>query len=76
MVDPMTLAAVGAALRSVPQLVSAHADTRVLRARADLARAAAQLPAGTEISSSDRNGNTWIVRVGSTPMVPGGVDEH
>ena len=74
MLDPVTLAVIGTALHNVTRLSSARADVRVLRARADLARAAAQLTPGTEIRSSDRRGSSWIVRAGSGPAA--GADEQ
>jgi hypothetical protein len=74
MLDPVTLVVMGAALRNVTRLSSARAAVRVLLARADLARATAQLTPGTKIRSSDRRGNSWIVRVGSEPVA--GADEQ
>jgi hypothetical protein len=76
MIDPLTLAAIGAGMRSLVQLSSARAEARVLRARADLARAAAGLSPGTEIGATDRHGNTWVVRARSVPQLPGADDEQ
>jgi RNA polymerase sigma factor (sigma-70 family) len=63
MIDPFTVAAIGAGVHGVGRLANARAEVTVLRAQAELARAVAVLPPGTEISGTGRNGSRWVVRV-------------
>jgi len=62
MIDPLTAAVVGAGYGAV-RLATAHAETKTLLARADLARAVAALAPGTEISGTGRGGTHWHIRV-------------
>jgi hypothetical protein len=63
MIDPLTAATIGAGVHGMVRMVNAHADATRLRARAELAWAVAQLPPGTEISGTGRDGGRWVVRV-------------
>jgi hypothetical protein len=76
MIDPVTAAAIGTGLHSLVKLSNAYAEVRILRARAELASAAAHLPPGAEIRGSDRNGNCWVVRVSDASLLSGADDEQ
>jgi hypothetical protein len=62
--DPVLIAMTVACARGVPRLFDAVAERIAARARRDLIRAAASLPAGTEIEQN-ATGKGW--RVASAP---------
>ncbi|MEV6495688.1 hypothetical protein AB0M20_44790 [Actinoplanes sp. NPDC051633] len=66
--DPLTIAAVVAGVTAAGRAAVAYAETRRLRARADLVRAVADLAPGTEITGSGRGG-AWSVRTPGAPAV-------
>lgn len=59
--DPMTLVLVGAGAQAAVQLVTVLGQWLTLRARAQLARAVASVPAGANVSARDDVG-AWVVR--------------
>jgi hypothetical protein len=64
MIDPVAASAVAAAfLLSGLRLAGAQAESAVLRARAELVRAVAQLPAGTQINGPAGDGGSWEIRI-------------
>jgi hypothetical protein len=67
--DPLTTVLVGAAAATAGRVAVTHAETRRLRARAELARAVAALPPGTEITSTTPDGSRWDIRVPAAPAV-------
>ncbi|WP_218578818.1 hypothetical protein [Phytohabitans houttuyneae] len=67
----MTAAVLGAGYGAA-RLATAHAETKTLRARAELARAVATLAPGTEISGTGRGGIHWHIRVPAAPAITAG----
>jgi hypothetical protein len=63
MVDPVTLAAAGAAVGAVVRLAEAVGEWLTLRGRTRLVRAAATLPPGTVVGGVRRDGTGWVVRI-------------
>ena len=64
MMDPVTLLLVLACVRMLTRVVNAAAYWLLLRARAQLVRAAAALPARVELTEHDPEGAGWLVRTG------------
>lgn len=63
MVDPLTLGAAGAAAVALWKLTDAGAEWLTLRGRAELVRAAAELPPGAQVSATRRDGTGWLAQV-------------
>ena len=61
MMDPVTLVLLGAGAQTAAQLVAALGRWLTLRARAELTRAAANLPTGVQVSARDTSGR-WAAR--------------
>lgn len=61
MMDPVTLALLGIGTQAATQLVVTAGRWLTLRARADLARAAASLPTGVQVTGRD-NAGVWAAR--------------
>jgi hypothetical protein len=66
--DPVTLTLVGTAVHVAGRIAVAHAETRRVRARVELARVVADLSPGMEITGTGRGGN-WSIRVLAAPTV-------
>ncbi|MEU7823046.1 hypothetical protein [Catellatospora sp. NPDC049133] len=64
MVDPLTVAVLGAAGYVVKKVADAGAEVVLLRGRTALVEAAGRLPAGSEISVVGHDGSRWLVRAG------------
>jgi hypothetical protein len=59
--DPLTVAVIAAGVHAAIPLAKAHAETRTLRARIELARTVAELPPSTEISGGSHS--VWLIRI-------------
>ena len=60
--NPVALFLVVTCVQGVTKLADALCQWLVLRARGELARAAAVIPPGTEVADRDRHGTNWIIR--------------
>jgi len=72
MIDPVTALAVSLGY-GVYRLINARAEAEVLRARAELIQASAQLPAGAEVTGIAAGGVVWQVRMPTRGEL---LDEH
>jgi hypothetical protein len=62
MMDPVTLVLVVTCIQGVTKLTDALCQWLLLRARGELARAAAVVPPGVEVADRGRDGASWLVR--------------
>jgi hypothetical protein len=74
MIDPLTLVLIGVLLGGVLRVAQTRAEADVLRARAELARAVAQLPPRAEIDEHECDGGRSVLP--SAPSWPGVEDGH
>ncbi|MEN3308923.1 MAG: sigma factor [Micromonosporaceae bacterium] len=68
--DPLTLVIVTASAQIAARYTGAHAEAEVLRARTELARAAADLPPGTVITGTGRGGERWTIHIPAAETLP------
>jgi hypothetical protein len=62
MMNPVTFLLVVTCVQGVTKLTDALCQWLMLRARGELARAAAVVPPGVEVADRDRDGASWLVR--------------
>jgi hypothetical protein len=62
MFDSLLLLALGAGVPISARLGAAAAEAWVTRARARLTASASQLPAGTEVGGTGKDGTMWVAR--------------
>jgi hypothetical protein len=66
MIDPLTVALLGTGVHGVVRLCTLRAEARVVQARVELVRAAAELPPGAELNGVGLGGR-WLVRIQPGP---------
>ncbi|SNY67398.1 hypothetical protein [Paractinoplanes atraurantiacus] len=74
MIDPL-IALAAPVVYSVWRLAAAHAEATVLRARAEVVRAGAGLPPGTEISGNGKDDARWRISIPAGDL-PGTGDDR